>query len=59
MNKRSYAPWYRVSMRVYEYGFPRMSLLGFSVNRSDPSPTRGEQTTKNTVKYPLVPPPDP
>jgi hypothetical protein len=26
-------PRYRIGMRVYGYGFPRMSLLGISVNR--------------------------
>src|SRR5215218_907102 len=30
---RSHTPRYRISMRVYGYGFPKMSLLGSSVNR--------------------------
>src|SRR5215216_7645344 len=30
---RLHTPRYCISMRVYEYGFPRMSLLGSSVNR--------------------------
>jgi hypothetical protein len=34
VNKRSYAPRYWISMRVYEYGFLRRTLLGFSVNKS-------------------------
>jgi hypothetical protein len=30
---RSRTPRYRISMRVYGHGFPRMSVLGSSVNR--------------------------
>src|SRR5215203_1824199 len=32
---RSHTPRYRISMRVYGYGFPRMSLLGSSLNRAN------------------------
>src|SRR5215213_742377 len=31
-------PRYRTPMRAYEFGFPRMSPLGSSVNRDNPSP---------------------
>src|SRR5215211_6461963 len=46
---RPHTPRYHISMRVYGYGFPRMSPLGSSENRSTGSPLTNSASFSDTM----------